>query len=73
MNISCKLDKKVYFAVVDVYMFFCQMDLSISDRGVLKHRWLHLFVQFYQFLPLIFWCSAVRYIRIKNFYDFLKN
>ena len=59
------------------YWFFCLLDQSISNRvvEVSNHNSGFIFfsLQFYQFLPHVFWHSVVRCIHVKDYYVFLEN
>lgn len=75
---TCKLDKVdwlVQFSSSVFSLISCLLDVSITDRGVLKSPTITvdlfpLVEQFCLFLLHVLWCSVVRYMSIKNCYVF---
>ena len=60
--------------IIYILLSFCLLYLSIlsTDREVLNSPttvlgFIYLSLQFYPFLPHVFWCLAVRYAHIKNY------
>lgn len=75
---TCQLDKVdwlVQFSSSVFSLISCLLDVSITDRGVLKSPTITvdlfpLVEQFCPFLLHVLWCSVVRYMSIKNCYVF---
>ena len=51
-----------------VHFWYREVEVSNYNSG-----FVHLSLQFYQFLPRVFWHSNVRCIHIKDYYVFLEN
>ena len=65
------------FSATIFFLMFCLLDLSITERWALKSPTIifiyFFFLQFYQFLPYVFWCLVVRCFCLMDCYILLEN